>query len=66
MSQQKPTVRQYVFSILAAAFGVQSEAARERDFSRGSPVVFIVGGLGFVAVFVIVLLIIVKTIVSSV
>lgn len=36
MSLRKRSIYQYVLSILAAAFGVQSEASRERDFTRGT------------------------------
>lgn len=32
-------------SVLAAGFGVQSDRARARDFERGKPIHFIVGGL---------------------
>lgn len=32
-------------SVLAAGFGVQSRANRERDFKHGKPVHFIVAGL---------------------
>lgn len=32
-------------SVLSAAFGVQSSRNRQRDFERGRPVHFIVGGL---------------------
>lgn len=65
MSQRKRSVYHYVLSILAAAFGVQSEASRERDFTRGNPAVFIAGGIGFVAIFVVLLLTIVRLIVAS-
>ena len=49
-------------SVLAAAFGVQSGKNRNRDFSRGKPSHFILLGLLFTAVFVLVLLGIVKLI----
>ena len=65
MSLRKRSIYQYVLSILAAAFGVQSEASRERDFTWGHPAVFIAGGIGFVAIFVVILLIIVQAIVAS-
>ena len=39
-------------SAAAAAFGVQSRANRERDFSRGKPLHFIIAGIVFTAVFV--------------
>ena len=65
MSQRKPSLYRHLMSILAAAFGVQSEAARTRDFASGSPFVFIAGGMGFVAVFVGLLLLIVQAIVGA-
>ncbi|HLV16381.1 MAG TPA: DUF2970 domain-containing protein [Pseudomonas sp.] len=43
-------------SILAAALGVQSGRNRTRDFSRGRPVQFIVLGLLFSLIFVLVIL----------
>ncbi|HCC44450.1 MAG TPA: hypothetical protein DEQ32_08650 [Gammaproteobacteria bacterium] len=39
-------------SILAAAFGVQSKKNRERDFSYGNPLIFILAGLAFTALFI--------------
>ena len=42
-------------SVLAAAFGVQSGKNRSRDFSRGKPSHFILLGVLFTAVFVLVL-----------
>lgn len=56
---------QVIKSTLAAAFGVQTEAARQRDFTRGSPAVFIIAGLVFTAVFVVVLLVIVNVVLSG-
>lgn len=50
------TVWQVIKSTLAAALGVQSEAARERDFSRGNASTFIIAGFVFTAVFVAVLM----------
>ena len=34
-----------VQSVLAAAFGVQSRKNRERDFTQGKPIHFVIGGL---------------------
>ena len=39
-------------SVLAGAFGVQSSAMRERDFTRGNVIHFIVIGILFTASFV--------------
>lgn len=49
-----------VQSILAAALGVQSSKNRARDFSRGRPIQFIVLGLAFCLLFVLVILGVVK------
>ncbi len=57
--QDPPTDRPLSFwqiagSTAAAAFGVQSRANRERDFSRGKPLHFIIAGIVFTALFVLV------------
>lgn len=62
-SEQSPlTLREMLQSILAAALGVQSGKNRSRDFSRGKPSHFILLGVLFTALFVIVLLVTVKLI----
>ncbi|MBV2131723.1 DUF2970 domain-containing protein [Pseudomonas sp. MAP12] len=55
--QDKPplTLRQMLQSVLAAAFGVQSGKNRARDFSRGKPSHFILLGLLFTGIFVLLL-----------
>jgi hypothetical protein len=59
--QQAPlTLREMLQSVLAAALGVQSGKNRSRDFSRGKPSHFILLGVLFTALFVIVLLVAVK------
>lgn len=40
-----PTLWQTWMSVMAAFFGVQSRANRERDFTRGKPIHFILLGL---------------------
>ncbi len=47
-------------SVLAAFFGVQSGAARRRDFSRGSAIHFIAVALGMTAVLVLGLILLVQ------
>ena len=65
-SQNKPQpdqpmrLRDTLHSVLAAALGVQSNRARERDFSRGKPSHFIVLGVAFTLLFVLVVLGVVK------
>ncbi|TBW08812.1 DUF2970 domain-containing protein [Azotobacter chroococcum subsp. isscasi] len=49
------TLRQMLHSVLAAALGVQSGRNRTRDFSRGKPSHFILLGVGFTVLFVLVL-----------
>lgn len=44
------------FSVVAAAFGVQTEANRQRDFDNSSPIPYIVGGLIFTLLFVLILI----------
>jgi len=43
--EKKPKLRTLVLSVLAAGFGVQSDKNRQRDFTHGSPLAFIIGGL---------------------
>ncbi len=52
-------------STAAAAFGVQSDDVRERDFNHGSPASFIIAGLVFTVIFVVVLLVIVNLVLSN-
>lgn len=40
----KPTLKQVIQSVLAAAIGVQSKANRERDFEQGSLSSYLVVG----------------------
>lgn len=47
-------------SVIAAAFGVQSGKNRSRDFSRGKPSHFIILGLLFTLVFILVIFGVVK------
>ncbi|MEX2488252.1 MAG: DUF2970 domain-containing protein [Pseudomonadales bacterium] len=51
-----PSRWQVALSVIAAAIGVQSRKNRERDFSHGDPVTFIIAGLIFTVLFVVVLL----------
>jgi hypothetical protein len=53
-------------STLSAAFGVQSQRNRERDFSRGKPGHFILMGIGFTAAFVVTMVLVVKLVLSQV
>jgi hypothetical protein len=60
-NDDKPlTLWEMLQSVLAAALGVQSGKNRSRDFSRGKPSHFIILGLLFTLVFVLVLFAAVK------
>ena len=54
---------QTIKSVLAAMFGVQSSANRDRDFESGNPVIFIVTGVVFTIVFMLALFLLVNEIV---
>jgi hypothetical protein len=59
--KSKPlTLWEMLQSVLSAALGVQSGKNRARDFSRGKPSHFIILGVLFTAVFVLVILAVVK------
>jgi len=53
--QNAPSFWQVVLSVLAAAIGVQNSKNRERDFTKGNPLVFIAAGLIFTVLFVLTL-----------
>ena len=60
VDNKPPSFWQMLHSVVAAAFGVQSGKNRSRDFSRGKPSHFIILGVLFTAVFVLVIFGIVK------
>ena len=51
--QKPPGLFQVMASVLAAFLGVQSDAKRQRDFSQGRPRDFIIVGLVFTLLFVV-------------
>ncbi|MGI9281121.1 MAG: DUF2970 domain-containing protein [Endozoicomonas sp.] len=51
-------------SALASAFGVQSDKNRARDFSEGRPAHFIIAGIIGTALFILVLVLVVKLVLS--
>ena len=53
-------------SALAAAFGVQSAANRKRDFAKGKPTQFIMIGIIFTALFVVLMIGFVNLVLRSV
>jgi uncharacterized membrane protein YhdT len=52
-------------SVLASAFGVQSQKNKERDFSEGRPTHFIIAGIIGTILFILVLMLVVKLILSQ-
>ena len=54
-----------VFSVLAAAFGVQKREQLEKDFNSNSALPFIIAGLVFTAAFVLLLVVIVHTVLEK-
>jgi hypothetical protein len=68
---EKPATRdglssiQVLSSALAAAFGVQSSNNRDRDFSRGKPLQFILAGIIITAIFVIGIVAVVQWVVAG-
>ena len=60
------TLWQLIGSALAAAFGVQSSENRKRDFSRGKPGQFIAIGIIFTALFVVVMIGVVRLVLNAV
>jgi hypothetical protein len=61
----KPTLPQVIGSVLAAAFGVQSTANRERDFTGGSAKIYIIMGVIFTVLFIVVLVVVVNLVLKS-
>ncbi|QIZ78513.1 DUF2970 domain-containing protein [Ferrimonas lipolytica] len=55
---------QTLLSVLAALFGVQTEANRQRDFKRVSPLPFIATGIIAIIIFVISLIALVQWVLS--
>ena len=55
----------FIFSLFAAWFGVQSKANRDRDFEHGKFSHFIIGGIVFVVLFVLVVVGIVQIVMST-
>lgn len=62
----KQSFWQIVMSTCAAAFGVQTDKNRERDFAEGSVKNYIVAGVVFTIIFVVVLVFIVKLVLNRV
>jgi Protein of unknown function (DUF2970) len=66
--QEKPkkiTPFSFMSSIVAAAFGVQSNKNRERDFEHGKFHHFIIGGIIFAVVFIFIVIGVVKLVMHN-
>jgi len=61
---QKLTLWQIICSVFAAALGVQSDKNRERDFKQAKPNTYIIAGVIFTIIFVLVLITAVKLILN--
>jgi hypothetical protein len=59
----KPTITQVFKSVLAAFIGVQSDANRKKDFEHGSLSTYVIAGVIFTALFVVVIIFIVSAVV---
>lgn len=60
-----PTLWQTVQSVAAAFFGVQTAENRERDFTRGKPLHFILIGLGMTLALIFGLVLIVRLVLKA-
>ena len=60
------TLWQLIGSAISAAIGVQSSENRKRDFSRGKPSQFIIIGILFTVLFVLVMIGVVNLVLSTV
>lgn len=54
--QEELSFWQVLGSIFASAVGVQKQANRERDFAKGKPIHYVIGGVIFTILFVLVVL----------
>lgn len=62
---KRVSLLQVAQSVLAAFFGVQSERNRQRDFEHGSGRAFVVAGLIGTALFVLVVVLVVKLVIGA-
>ena len=65
-SDKPLTFLQVLGSTFSAAIGVQSKANRNRDFSRGKPLHFVMAGIIFAILFVLVVVMVVRGVLSQV
>lgn len=62
---KKPSLFQIIISTLAAAFGVQSSKNRERDFKHGSIAAYIISGVLFTVIFILIMVFVVRLVLSQ-
>ncbi len=62
---RKPSMGSLILSTFAAAFGVQTDKNRERDFQQSSIVPYIVSGIIFTVLFMLTLIFIVSRVVGD-
>lgn len=60
-----PNMLRILQSILAGAFGVQSDRRRQEDFSSHSPWPYIIAGIVFTVAFVVALILIVQAVLAG-
>ncbi|NBY21764.1 MAG: DUF2970 domain-containing protein [Gammaproteobacteria bacterium] len=65
MADHKPSIFQVIGSVVAAAFGVQTAANRERDFQGGSAIPYLVAGVIFTLLFILGIVGVVKLVLGS-
>jgi len=62
MTGKEPSFFQVIGSVVAAAFGVQSSANRERDFTGSSATPYILAGIAFTILFIVAIISVVRLI----
>jgi len=65
MISNKPTLWQVIKSVLGAMFGVQSGKVRDRDFTHGNPVAYVIVGMIVVILFVVMIYGVVQWVVAQ-
>jgi len=66
LSNKEPTLWDVVKSVMAAMLGVQKSKNHQRDFQYGKPSQYIIVGLIAVAIFIGIIVTVVKIVMSSV
>lgn len=63
--KKAPSILKVIFSVIAAAFGVQSSKNSERDFTTGNLIVFIAVSIIFTILFVMTIIGVVSLVLGS-